>query len=147
MDEAALKAEGWTRLPTKKFSADIGPTFIRGERGRRTVGWLPDPRTENDHGGMVHGGAMMSFADVALGSGVADAVHEGFFFVTAQLQYHFVAAAPLGTLITCAPEVVRRTSQLVFVRGLILAGEKTIGSADGIWKVLEPEKLARLRSG
>lgn len=147
MDEATLKAEGWFRLPTKAFSQDIGPTFIRGERGGRTVAWLPDRRTENDHGSMIHGGALMTFADIALGSGVADAVDEGFFFVTAQLQYHFVAAAPFGMLITCDPEVVRRTSQLVFIRGLVKAGKKTIGSADGIWKVLEPEKLAKLRSG
>lgn len=144
MDADALKAAGWSPLPTKAFSREIGETFIRGERGRRSIGWLSASHTENDHGGMVHGGAIMTFADIALGCAVADVSDEGFFFVTAQFQYHFVAAAPLGVLIVCEPEVVRRTSQLVFVRGLVKAGDRTIGSADGIWKVLEPAKLAKL---
>lgn len=147
MDAAALAAEGWRELPTANFSRAIGSTWAWGERGARKVGWLTDPATQNDHGGMVHGGAMMTFADIALGCAVADALVPGRPFVTVQLQYNFVAAAPPGGFVSCEPEVVRRTSQLVFVRGLIKAGERTVGSAEGIWKVLEPEKLERLKAG
>ena len=96
---------------------------------------------------MIHGGALMTFADIALGCGVADAVGVETPFVTVQLQYQFAAAAPLGAFVTCLPEVVRRTSQLVFVRGLLQVGERVIGSADGIWKLIEPAKLERLKAG
>jgi hypothetical protein len=43
--------------------------------------------------------------------------------------------------------VVRKTSQLVFVRGLIEAGGRTVASADGVFKLLEPEKVDRLKAG
>jgi hypothetical protein len=44
----------------------------------------------------------------------------------------------MGQLITCEPEVVRKTSSLVFVRGLIKADGEVVGSVDGIFKALTP---------
>lgn len=41
---------------------------------------------------------------------------------------------------TCRAEVVRRSAQLVFMRGLILAKQRVVVSVDGIWKVLEARK-------
>ena len=68
-------------------------------------------------------------------------------FVTAQMQVQFVAAAKVGELITCQPEVVRKTSSLVFVRGLIEAGGRTVASADGMFKLLDPAKFAGMKAG
>jgi uncharacterized protein (TIGR00369 family) len=146
MDSATLAAEGWQRLPTREFSALIGETWMKGERGARTVCLIADPRAQNDHMGIIHGGAMMTFADIAFGCAVADELGSAN-CVTAQLQYHFVAASRPGELITCEPEVVRRTSQMVFVRGLIKSGDRTVGSGDAIFKVLEPDKLKAIKAG
>lgn len=137
LDEATLLAQGWERLPTSGFSAAIGPTWSKGAFGSRTVALIAHEGIVNDYGAVVHGGALMTFADIALGCGASDAL-EGGPLVTAQLQYQFAGGVPVGSLVTCAPEVVRRTSQLVFVRGLILADGETAGSADGIFKALKP---------
>lgn len=131
--DAAMEADGWERLVTRVFSASIGSTWVKGEPGRRTVAFAADSRVENDHMGNVHGGALMTFADLALGLAAADAIGEPK-LATAQLQFQFVAAAPTGTLISCEPELVRKTKQLVFVRGLLKADGKTVGSADAIFK-------------
>ena len=146
MDSATLAAEGWQRLPTTEFSALIGEAWMKGKPGARTVCLLSDPCTRNDHMGIVHGGALMTFADIAMGVAVADALG-GAYCVTAQLQYHFVAATHPGELITCEPEVVRRTSQMVFVRGLVKSADRTVGSVDAIFKVLEPEKFRAVKAG
>ena len=37
--------------------------------------------------------------------------------------------------------MVRRTSQLIFVRSLFEADGKTVGMADAMFKVLAPEKM------
>src|SRR5262245_826109 len=111
MDHAALEAAGWARLPTRNFSTAAGPAWVKGEPGHRTVALLAEAAIANDHIGTVHGGALMTFADIALGLGARDAIDEPR-FVTAQLQYQFAGAAPVGSLITCEPELVRRTSQL-----------------------------------
>ena len=77
----------------------------------------------------------MTFADMALGCGASDAL-EGQPLVTAQLQYQFAGGVRMGKLITCEPELVRRTSQLVFMRGLIKADGVVVGSTEGIFKAL-----------
>jgi acyl-coenzyme A thioesterase PaaI-like protein len=146
MDIATLEAEGWRRLPTTRFSAAIGPTWVSGERGSRLVGLVSDESHANDHMGTVHGGVLMTFADIALGVCAGDTLEQPW-MATAQLQFQFVAAAPVGSFVTCSPELVRKTSQLIFVRGLFQADERTVGSADGIFKVFDTERIDRLKAG
>jgi len=137
MTPEELEADGWSRLPTEKFSAAIGPSWVRYDEALPMVAMLAGEAVTNENIGIVHGGALLTFADIAFGVAVADALG---------LQFHFTAAARVGSLITCQPEVVRKTSQLVFVRGLFMADGRVVGSADGIFKVLEPDKLAGLRA-
>ena len=132
-----MTAAGWLRLPTVSFSASIGPTWVKGEAGRRTIALVANAGIVNDYGLIVHGGAMMTFADMALGMGASDAL-DGGHLVTVQLQYQFAGGVKLGQLITGEPELVRRTSSLVFVRGLFKADGEIVGSAEGVFKALAP---------
>jgi acyl-coenzyme A thioesterase PaaI-like protein len=145
ISEESLLADGWQRLPTVRYSAAIGPTFARRVDGVLTVGLLAQDHLSNDNLGIVHGGAMMTFADMAMGCGVGfdDTSMQ---FVTAQLQVHFVAAAPVNSFIACNPEVVRRTSSLVFMRGLIEAEGRTVASVDGMFKLLDAAKFASMNA-
>lgn len=136
MDAEQLKAEGWASAAGKGFTAAIGPIFIRGEGRDWELGILAEGKHSNNQPGVVHGGALMTFADIALGYGVAKTLgHSN--CVTAQLSVQFLSAGPVGAFISCRPEVVRCGAQLAFVRGLIMAGDKAVASAEGIWKVLE----------
>ncbi len=145
-DEAArLEAEGWVRMGGTHFNATAGPYWVRKDEAGRQVGLLSEEGHGNGHVGTVHGGVLMTFADIALGMGVVDAANTRD-CVTLQLQMQFVATAKIGSFITCRPELVRRTSQVVFMRGLIMAGDRTVASADGMWKLLDPEKFASLRT-
>ena len=147
MDEETLLAEGWRRLPAVRYTAAVGPTWVKNIDGRPTVGLQAQEHLGNDNLGIVHGGALMTFADIALGYGVGQ-VNEGRGnFVTVQLQFNFVAAAHVGQFITCQPEVVRKTSQLIFVRGLFEADGRTIASADGIFKLFPLERITGLKAG
>jgi uncharacterized protein (TIGR00369 family) len=83
----------------------------------------------------VHGGVIMTFADICLGRGAVQ-VLGGSNIVTAQLNVHFAAAARAGDLLIGKPELIRQTSQLIFMRTLITAAGKTIASADGIIKIV-----------
>lgn len=143
MTEAEFAAAGWHRLPTKQFSAALGPIWLRGEKGAREIGVFTTKAIANDHMGMVHGGALMTFADMALGMAAGEALG-GSHMATAQLQFHFTAAAPIGFLLTCKPELIRQTSQLLFVRGLFEVGGKTVGMADAMFKVLDEAKMSAI---
>ena len=128
------------------FNESAGPFWVRGAPPGREVGLIGEERHGNGHVGTVHGGVLMTFADIALGVGVVDAAGTRD-CVTLQLQMQFARAAPIGSFLTCRPELVRRTSQIVFMRGLIMAGTRVIASADGMWKLIGAEKLAAIRAG
>ena len=146
MDEATLRAQGWRQLPTHKFSGAIGKTWARGEGAELTLAMVAEDHVANENIGIVHGGALMTFADMALGAAVAQALGGGH-CVTAQMQCYFVSAAKIGSFITCRPEIIRQTSQLIFLRGLVEADGRTRVSCDGIFKVLDDAKLASLSDG
>lgn len=136
MDAAALQAAGWVSREAQGYTGYIAPLWVRGAAGvDRTVGFLADARHANYHD-TVHGGALMTFADIALGWIAADALGATN-CVTAQLAIQFVAAPKIGEFVSCSAELVRQTSQIIFVRGLITADGRTVASADGMWKVVE----------
>lgn len=153
MTDEDLRAQGWRLLETVRYSAALGPTWVRetGD-GAVEVGLQAQPHLGNDNLGIVHGGALMTFADMALGCGVGFAVSngrppadaEGSSFVTVQLQVQFAAAAQVNSFLVARPEVVRKTSSLVFVRTLITADDRTVCSADGIFKLLDPAKAGAM---
>ena len=146
MDEQSLLADGWRSLQTVRYSQAIGPTYWRLKDDVLAVGLIAQEHLANDNLGIVHGGALMTFADMALGYGVGIAARHAK-FVTAQLQVHFVASAPIGSFITCRPEVVRMTSSLAFMRGLIEVEGRNVASADGMFKLLDPVKFAAMKAG
>lgn len=137
----SLRAEGWESRSGSGFTGHVGPFWFRGEGDDITVGLLIEQRHCNDHIGTLHGGVVMTFADIGLGSGIARVMGEQRFgCVTVSLQTQFVAVARLGEFIYCKPEIVRHAKDLVFMRGLIKTGDKTIANADGIWKLMQSAK-------
>lgn len=141
MDATALQAAGWKAIEAQGFTGYIAPLWVRGTAGvDRTAGFIADARHVN-YQETVHGGALMTFADIALGWIAADALGHSR-CVTAQLAIQLVSSPRIGDFISCQAELVRRTSQMIFVRGLIAAGDKTVASADGIWKVLAQKPQA-----
>ncbi len=136
MNEEQLLADGWTRIQTLGYTATLGAIWRKGADDDCSLAFLAG-ESQSNYAGAVHGGALMTFADIALGFRGARALgHTA--CVTAQLQVQFVSGARVGELVSCKPELVRLSKQMFFVRGLICAGGRTAASADGIWKVLEP---------
>ena len=133
----SLKADGWRCIDVGGFTGLAGPFWLRDKDGERTMGLQVQEHHTNNHMGTLHGGVVMTFADIALGSGVANVLgDQRYNSVTLSLQTQFVSIARIGDFITCTPEIVRQSKQIVFVRGLIKTGEKTIASVEGLWKLL-----------
>lgn len=133
----SLRAAGWESRDLDGFTGHVSPLWIRRDNDRASLGMIVEDRHTNYHIGTLHGGAIMTFADVALGMAVSEAIGHPM-TVTLSLQTQFVSVARVGDFISCQGELVRKTKQIVFVRGLIVSGDRTIASAEGIWKVMEP---------
>ncbi len=138
VDDAALREVGWKTMTGSGFTGVAGPWWVHDTGEGRILGLRVAEHHGNQHMGTVHGGVLMTLADNGLGAAVAHAI-EGLHCVTISLQTQFVATARIGEFIHCRAEVVRSSRSLVFVRGLILAGERTVASAEGIWKVFDAD--------
>lgn len=128
--------QGWYYSTGDAFNAHVGPFYYREqEDGSRVCAMRVEPRHLNG-GGMMHGGALMTFADYCLY--VFGATLGNPHMVTLSLTSDFVGAVPPGALIECTGEVVRSTRSLVFVRGTITTGGETALSFSGILKKITP---------
>ncbi len=137
IDDKTLESLGWREMSGGfGFTELAGPWWVRSTDSGRVMGLRLAEQHGNQNVGTVHGGMVMTLADNGLGAAVTHAI-DGLHCVTISLQTHFVSAAKVGEFMYCEGEVVRRTNSLVFVRGLILSGDRTVASAEGIWKVIE----------
>jgi uncharacterized protein (TIGR00369 family) len=126
--------KGWQ--PSEQFDpfeAFLGPYFERKRDGAREFSFLVDDRHTNAQG-VVHGGALLTFADAALGYALWDATDRAP-CVTVSQQSQFLASAVTGDLVTCLPALVRKAHDVVFIRGDFLVGTKIILAVTAIWRI------------
>lgn len=114
------------------FEAWLGPYFERPTDQGREFAFIIDDRHTNAQN-VAHGGALLTFADAALGYALWDATGKAP-CVTISQQSQFIAAALAGDMVTCRPEVVRKTREIVFMRGDFKVGAKVIFSVTAVWR-------------
>lgn len=116
------------------FEIHVGPAWQAGDTGHRRFAMRVDKRHVNRRG-VLHGGMMLTFADLALGAAASD-WGNGKPSVTLGMQSQFLKSARVGDLIEVPPQLMRRTRALLFIRGDFVVGEETIFSASSVWKLL-----------
>ncbi len=116
------------------FSGHAGPFYFREEGAPPGVGFFSEPHHAN-LGGVVHGGALMTLADMSL--------FDIFFrakgripAVTMTMNAEFLSPAPLDDFIIATGEVMKAGRTMVFVRGVVTAKEKPVLSFSGSLKRL-----------
>ena len=125
--------QGWTlQSHGETFSGHAGPFYFRDEGGPAGVGFFAEPHHAN-LGGIVHGGALLTLADMALWD-ICRREIGVFKGVTVTLNSEFVGAGPIGAFIEATGEVVRAGRKLLFARGLISADGEVLMSFSGTLK-------------
>ena len=130
---------GWLTWDLKgTFDQTVGPFYFRIEEdGRARSAFRAEPHHMNA-GGRMHGGALMTFADIALFQTAYNEM-EGRKGVTIQLESNFIDGAYVGELVEATGEVVRAGGSLVFVRGQITASGRTLMTYSGIIRRFTPK--------
>ena len=124
---------GWNVWGDDAFELLAGPFFCRQrEDGSMVCAFRAEAKHMNG-GGFMHGGCLMTFADYALFCIGGEAL-QGTGSVTASLHGDFIDSAGVGELIEGSGEVVRAGGSLVFIRGAITTGGRTLLSFSGIVK-------------
>jgi acyl-coenzyme A thioesterase PaaI-like protein len=130
-----LISDGWTIVDTTGFLNLVGPLWQRMVNGEPEYALVAQDKHHNRRG-LVQGGLLMTFADRACGM-AARFVSGRPTMATVQLDVHFVDSGKIGETLMTRPRVIRTTRSLVFVTTEVKANERTIVTANGVFKILK----------
>lgn len=124
---------GWVlQSHPQTFSAHAGPFYFREKGPTPGVGFFAEPHHAN-LGGIVHGGALMTLADMSLWD-ICRRVEGDFRAVTVTLNSEFLAPGPVGAFIEASGEMTKAGRGFLFARGLVTAEGKSLLSFSGTLK-------------
>ncbi|MGD0192243.1 MAG: PaaI family thioesterase [Rhizomicrobium sp.] len=116
------------------FEIHVGPAYQQGPSGERRFAFRVDDRHVNRRN-VVHGGMLLTFADLALGAAAWDFADRAP-SVTLGMQTQFLKSAQLGDVIEVKPQLMRKTRALLFIRGDFKVADDTVFVASSVWKQL-----------
>jgi len=109
----------WVDFPEGSFASATGRLLFRPDgRGRAICRIHPSERHQN-MGGSLHGGAVMSFIDMAMFAGGRCAGMAEGHYVTLDLTTHFLARGRPGVPLDAHVELVKQTRGHVFLQGVV----------------------------
>jgi len=124
--------------PNATFNSHIGTLYVkRGARGTRdefVMGFRVCQHMCNPAGGL-HGGMMMTVADLVGTMGGGTLVGLRKFLPTVSMTFDFVAPAKVGDWVEGRVEVVRQTRALLFTNIYLTVGDEKILRASSIAKI------------
>lgn len=134
MIAAANPPEGYSSiLSTSPFGWENGPIFDRVTDDGFTRGFRIAPKHLNA-GGVLHGGMVMTFADIVLAQAVSKVAEPP--FVTLRLTSDFIGIAVEGDWVEGTATAEAPVDGIVAVHGIIEVGERVIATAQGLFKTL-----------
>jgi uncharacterized protein (TIGR00369 family) len=139
MDKAATGLpDGAEDISTGGFNRFAGPFYRLPDEGAdenrvRRFAFVVLEKHMNGSGS-VHGGLLMTFADIAMSrtSRLASGAKS---CSTVALNCDFVGPGRLGDLIGIRVRVSRQTRTLVFLTAEISCGERVLMNAQGLWRI------------
>jgi acyl-coenzyme A thioesterase 13 len=131
--------EGWLTWGggMDPFETLCGPLCMRTEAdGRQRAAFMPEQKHLNG-GGVLHGGALMTFADFSLFA-LAHEVLKGQHAVTVTFNSELVGAGVLGAPVYAEGRVIRETKSMLFLQGTLEQNGQPIMAFSGTLKKIKP---------
>jgi uncharacterized protein (TIGR00369 family) len=111
-----------------RFNSAIGRLLVRrGDEGLGLCRMFPD-ETHANLGGVVHGGALMTFIDMALFAGGYMVGVDVVRALTLDCSVQFLSAGRIGPPLDAEVEPLSETGRLVFFRGRVLQEERLVAA-------------------
>lgn len=135
-------AAGWSRQEGRTFLSSIATVWRRELDGLPSLGIFCDEQHDNGWGNL-HGGILMTLADVGLGAVVGRLRNKDLLpgepriqSPTIQLDVSFIGAVRRGEFVYTRAEAMRLTRSLTFMRGTLHVGDSVVASAQGVFKAV-----------
>ena len=109
----------WGDFPPSSFAAATGRLLFKPDGERRGVVRMFPTEKHMNMGGSIHGGAVMSFIDMAMfAGGRCGGMAQGH-YVTLDMTTHFLARGQVGVPLDAHVELVKQTRGHVFMQGVV----------------------------
>jgi uncharacterized protein (TIGR00369 family) len=126
----------WDLSDGDRYNSTLGNLLVRPEgEGRARCRMVPDARQSN-LGDMVHGGAILTFIDMAMFAGGYAAGADLGPSVTLDLSAQFLSAGRLGVPLDCTVELLRESKRMAVMRGLVEQAGETVAAWSGTLRKL-----------
>ena len=109
----------WGDFPPSSFAAATGRLLFKPDGERRGVVRMFPTEKHMNMGGSIHGGAVMSFIDMAMFAGGRCAGMAQGHYVTLDVTTHFLARGQVGVPLDAHVELVKQTRGHVFMQGVV----------------------------
>ncbi len=126
----------WADLPQDTFAAATGRLLFRGDGPGRAIVRMNVTDKHLNLGGSIHGGAVMSFIDMAMFAGGRCAGMERAHYVTLDLTTHFLGRGVSGKPLDAHVHLLRQTRTLAFMQGIVKQDDAPCYSFAGTLKRL-----------
>jgi len=121
----------WAVRTDNRFNQVIGTLLVRENGpGRGICRMFPD-ESHSNLGDMVHGGAILTFIDMALFAGGRMAGAEVNRAVTLDLSTRFLSPGRIGVPLDAEVELLRETGRLIFLDGRVTQEDELVASFTG----------------
>lgn len=128
----------WDLPGDDRYNATLGKLLVRGEgEGRARCRMFPD-KSHSNLGDVVHGGAILTFIDMAMFAGGHAAGADIGPSVTLDLSAQFLSPARLGIPLDASLEVLRESKRMAVMRGLVEQEAAIVASWTGTLRKLAP---------
>jgi acyl-coenzyme A thioesterase PaaI-like protein len=123
---------GWRTWTRDNFETNNGPFWHRMDEDGRIRSAFRVEKKHLNGAGNVHGGCFMSFADYCLFATASPILHGP--GVTVSFACDFLDAVREGELIEGIVDITRAGGSLIFLRGQLKSGERTVFTFSGTIK-------------
>ncbi len=128
----------WDLPGVDRYNATLGKLLVRAEGdGRGRCRMFPD-KAHSNLGDVVHGGAILTFIDMAMFAGGHMAGAELGPSVTLDLSAQFLEPAQLGVPLDATVELLRESKRMAVMRGLVEQEDTIVASWSGTLRKLAP---------
>jgi uncharacterized protein (TIGR00369 family) len=127
----------WDLPDGERYNATLGKLLVRPEgEGRARCRMFPDRRQSNLDD-VMHGGAILTFIDMAIFAGGYAAGADVGPSVTLDLSAQFLAPARLHIPLDASVELLRESKRMVVMRGLVEQEGKAVAAWSGTLRKLD----------
>jgi len=117
----------------------LGPFYVRGEGDDLVLGLRLAEKHTNSRG-LVHGGVLLTLADVALGHAAEGSVDPPARLMTVSVSADFAGSARLGDWVEAKVDVQKVGGRMAFANAYLHVGERRVVRASAVFARAETRK-------